>query len=169
MFVFTFRLFTATWIGAGSELSQAEGAAAKFQALARLPGATWVGRFPDGKQTDSHRFEWVYGQKFIRDTHQVKDASGKVVYEGETIFAWDEKQQQIVYFYFNVLGGTSQGSMVPEGDALVSYANYSGSADSVTETKSVTTEVTAASYTVSQYFKVDGDWREQWTITFMKQ
>jgi len=34
---------------------------AAFQPLDFLAGSCWRGTFPDGKATDAHCFDWVYG------------------------------------------------------------------------------------------------------------
>jgi len=37
-----------------------------------LAGHCWKGTFADGKKTDEHCFEWLYGGKALRDTHTVR-------------------------------------------------------------------------------------------------
>src|SRR5262245_20833526 len=67
-----------------------------------LAGSGWKGTFPDGKRTDEHCFEWVYGGQFLRDRHTVK--GGEAPYGGETIYYWDAESKLVNYLYINVLG-----------------------------------------------------------------
>jgi hypothetical protein len=60
----------------------------KLDSLAPLIGRDWTAPLPNGNLTDTQRFEWMYGKKFVRNTHFVKTTKGEVVYEGETVYAW---------------------------------------------------------------------------------
>ncbi len=50
--------------------------------LAPLIGTDWVADFPGGQATDTQHFEWTLGQKFVRNTHQVRSKDGQVLYAG---------------------------------------------------------------------------------------
>ena len=39
--------------------------------MAFLAGHCWKGDFADGKQTDEHCFQWLYGGKALRDSDQL--------------------------------------------------------------------------------------------------
>src|SRR5690348_13035634 len=54
--------------------------------LAPLCGRTWIAQFPKGGLSDTQTYEPMLGGQFIRNEHAVADASGKVVYSGETIY-----------------------------------------------------------------------------------
>ena len=86
--------------------------------MAFLAGHCWKGDFPDGKRTDEHCFEWVYGGRALRDTHTVR-APGRPDYVGETTYYWDASAKRVEYLYIENLGGVSRGTMEPAGDALV--------------------------------------------------
>ena len=88
-----------------------------FAPMAFLVGHCWVGQFPDGKMTDEHCFEWVYGGKFLRDKHMVR--GGPEEYLGETLYAWDAGKKQVAYTYWESDGGVSTGTVSPEKDRLV--------------------------------------------------
>jgi hypothetical protein len=45
-----------------------------------LVGREWLAEFPGNNVTDTQRFEWALGAKFLRNVHHVR-AGGKVVYE----------------------------------------------------------------------------------------
>src|SRR5262245_15982451 len=84
----------------GVALAQAADApSAPLAPLAFLAGYCWDGAFADGKRTDKHCYQWVYGGKFLRDRHVV--SGGKEPYQGETLYFWDSETQKIAYIYFN--------------------------------------------------------------------
>ncbi|MBI5850978.1 MAG: hypothetical protein HZB39_08110 [Planctomycetes bacterium] len=87
--------------------------------FAPLIGRDWVGVFPDGKLSDTQRYEWVYGAKFVRNTHQVRVADGTAVYEGETIYAWDARAERITWLYWNTSGGYVAGTVTVRDDGVL--------------------------------------------------
>ena len=89
-----------------------------LQPMAFLAGQCWSGPVAGGKHIDTHCFEPMHGGRHLRDRHEVKDASGKVVYGGETIYGWNGKTKRVEYAYFSSDGAVSYGSMVPKDGAL---------------------------------------------------
>ena len=87
--------------------------------FAPLIGPVWVGDLPEFKLTDTQRYEWVYGDKFVRNTHQVHTADGKLVYEGETIYAWDARAERITWLYWNTTGGYVAGTVTVRDDGVL--------------------------------------------------
>ncbi len=83
-----------------------------------LVGRDWVAEFPGNNVTDTQRFEWVLGARFLRNVHHVR-AGGKVVYEGETIYAWDQRAQRIVWWYWNSTGGYVTGTIAIREDGAI--------------------------------------------------
>ena len=59
--------------GAGAQLVN------HLQPMAFLAGHCWKGEFPDGAQSDEHCFQWLYGDKALRDVHTVR-APGMLVF-----------------------------------------------------------------------------------------
>jgi hypothetical protein len=92
----------------------------KLDAFAPLVGHDWTAPLPKGNLTDTQRFEGMYGKKFIRNTHEVKTATGEVVYEGETIYAWDARSDRIVWWYWNASGGYLEGTASIGADGTIS-------------------------------------------------
>jgi hypothetical protein len=86
--------------------------------MAFLAGHCWKGDFADGKQTDEHCFQWLYGGKALRDTHTVR-APGRPDYVGETTYYWDSLAKRVEYLYVENLGGVSRGTMESTPGALV--------------------------------------------------
>ena len=73
----------------------ANAAPGHLDALKPLIGRDWSAPLPGGQVTDTQRFEWMYGNRFIRNTHWVKTPNGDVVYEGETVYAWDSRADRM--------------------------------------------------------------------------
>jgi hypothetical protein len=137
-----------------------------FEALAFLVGSSWVGTFPDGKTTDVHTFEWVYGKKFIRDTHVVRGTSSKT-YEGETIYAFDAEKKQVVFWYIANSGGFSQGSVAVDGKKINFDEKFTGK--KTQQMKSVWEKVSKDAYDAHTY-AVQGDkLKKLFTIRFERQ
>jgi hypothetical protein len=93
-------------------------AGTSYQPLEFLAGHCWKGTFPGGKQTDEHCFTWVYGGKFLRDRHVVREA-GKLDALGESIYFYDSAANQLQYLYIESDGGFSRGPVSVDKDSLV--------------------------------------------------
>ena len=89
-----------------------------FAPMAFLAGNCWKGQFADGKQTDEHCFQWLYGGRALRDTHTVR-APGRPDYVGETTYYYDSAAKRIEWLYIENLGGISRGTVQSEGKTLV--------------------------------------------------
>ena len=88
-------------------------AEAPLQPWAALIGHCWAGPAPGGKGIDRHCFESAYGGQHVRDRHVVT-IDGRAVYEGEALYS--AKGSQVVFTYWNSLGGVGTGSAVVSGD-----------------------------------------------------
>jgi hypothetical protein len=131
-----------------------------FKPMAFLVGSCWKGTFPDGKSTDEHCYEWLWGGKFIRDRHVVK--SSRPDYEGETVFAWDDTKKQIVFWYFTNQGFYTTGTMEPRDEGLVVPETVV--AEKTSERKTVIRPNGPDSYTVRSEAKEPTGWKELWTM-----
>jgi hypothetical protein len=129
--------------------------------FAPLIGQNWVSEFPDGKVTDTQRFEWVYGQQFVRNTHQVRTPDGRVVYEGETIYAWDAPRQEIVWWYWNSTGGYVTGTVAvrPDG-ALIAEGENHAPGNQLSRTR-VVIRILGGSWTLEGAQERSGTWTQQ--------
>src|SRR5450432_1952783 len=87
-----------------------------LQPLDFLVGSCWAGDFPNGMGRDTHCFEPVYAGKFVRDRHVLHGKGPD--YAGESVYAWDPKQQHIVFWYWSSDGDIDQGSVEPVADGL---------------------------------------------------
>lgn len=131
-----------------------------FKPMAFLVGSCWKGTFPDGKSTDEHCYEWLWGGKFIRDRHVVK--SSRPDYEGETVFAWDATKKQIVFWYVTNQGFYTTGTLEPRDGELVVPETVVG--DKTSEMKTVIRPSGPDAYTVRSEMKEASGWKEQWTM-----
>ena len=89
-----------------------------LQPLAFLAGHCWKGEVPDAAQSDEHCFQWLYGDKALRDVHTVR-APGRPDYVGETTYYWDPTARSIRYLYIENQGGIMRGSVEPAPGVLV--------------------------------------------------
>ncbi len=86
--------------------------------MAFLAGHCWKGQFADGKQTDEHCFEWLYGGKALRDAHIVR-APDRPDYLGETTYYYDPSAKRVEWIYIENQGGISRGTVESAAGALV--------------------------------------------------
>lgn len=88
-------------------------AQAPLQPWAPLIGHCFAGPAPVVGGIDKHCFESIYGGQHIRDRHVVTE-NGKPVYEGESLYS--AKGSQVIFTYWNSLGGLGTGEAVIAGD-----------------------------------------------------
>lgn len=137
-----------------------------FLRLTPLLGKTFKASFPNSEMTDEQQFEAVYGGKFIRNIHRVRNAVGKVVYEGETLFAKDHKTNGIVFWYWNSTGGYVEGQLKIEEERLSVYGENHGPAGQIAEVRSSMYNISEKGYTSEAFFLKDGVWEPRWVMTF---
>ncbi len=137
-----------------------------LEPFAPLVGTVWVGTFPDGKTTDTQEFAWVYGGKFLRNVHRVRNAAGEVVYEGETIYAWDPKSETIVWWYWNATGGFITGTLVKSDDGWrVDGLNHAPPPQPERVRGSLRIR-SKREWESVQYLPEGDGWKERFTMTF---
>lgn len=129
----------------GAYADENSGLRVELESLQFLVGWCWAGQFPDGRQTDIHCFERVYGGMHLRDRHVV--TGGSALYQGETIYSWSENAKQIAYVYWNSYGGVSTGSATP-GARNIAFPDesYTGSNGETVTISSAWENITAESY-----------------------
>jgi outer membrane protein assembly factor BamB len=137
--------------------------------LEPLAAHKWVAPFPNGRLTDTQRFEWMYGRKFLRNPHQVKDASGKVVYEGETIYGFDEATGAVRWWYFNATGGFIEGTVVEEPDGTLVFEGENHAAKQQTAKVRSTSLVDGDAWRSTTWFWKDGEWKPERELRFAPQ
>jgi hypothetical protein len=78
-----------------------------------LIGHCFTGPAPVAGGIDKHCFESVYNGQHVRDRHVVTEG-GRDVYEGESVYS--AKGRQVIFTYWNSLGGLGTGEAVIAGD-----------------------------------------------------
>jgi hypothetical protein len=163
-------LVTCFFLGwsVSSRTSQVTGEApGPLAPLAPLVGRTWITTFPNGALTDTQRFEWMYGRKFVRNPHQVKDAAGQVVYEGETIYGWDAGAGELRWWYFNATGGWIDGTVAVEDDGTLVFEgeNHGGTGQTAKVRSSAHFEGDDRWLSTTWFWR-DGEWQVERELEF---
>ncbi|MCK6446445.1 MAG: hypothetical protein L6Q99_08655 [Planctomycetes bacterium] len=139
---------------------------AELAPFAPLVGGTWSAPFND-KVHDEQCFEWVYGGKFLRNLHWVKDTTGKVVYEGETIYAFDPRERELVWWYWNATGGFIVGTAQWSG-MHAEFVGENHAPGTQTERVRSTADLGDGEWTSTGWFWKDGAWVEQGKRTYRR-
>ena len=137
-----------------------------LQPLAFLVGSCWTGTQPKGA-IDTHCFSPVYGGNFIRDVHEV--TGDPKPYGGETLYHWDAAQKQVRYTYYNLVGGTSTGTMRVEDGRLVFPEVYESKDGKRTEMRNVWTQEGADTFVMKLDVKDGDSWKEQFRVVLKRR
>lgn len=87
----------------------------RLAVLQPFTGSCWSGEMAPGT-IDTHCFTAVYGGQHVHDEHRVK-VGGKTVYAGQTLYS--VSGDQIVFTYWNSLGGVGTGNTSVERGELI--------------------------------------------------
>ncbi len=138
----------------------------RFAPLADLAGSCWAGTFDNGAR-DVHCYEWALQESFLRDRHQVTGDSG--VYAGETFFGWDESADRLHFWYFNTLGGVSEGDAVQQRDGSWTFVeSYEGGGGSL-ELRTAFRRPDEDSYAIVTEILRDGNWVPEREVIYRRQ
>lgn len=134
--------------------------------LAFLAGHCWTTTFKDGKETDTHCYEWMHGGKQLRDRHVVRGNDPE--YSGETVYAYNGERRRIEYRYWNSEGGQSDGWVAAAGDGTIRFLDdrYVGPAGDVYVFQSEMTRPGGTRYRMVSRFQTPDGWREMWAREF---
>jgi WD40-like Beta Propeller Repeat len=150
----------------GAAPSQAEKAGKeRFAPVADLAGFCWIGTFDNGGR-DVHCYDWALQEGFLRDRHQVTGGEG--VYAGETFYGWDEAAGRLHYWYFNTLGGVSEGDAVRAEDGRWTFAeSYQGGGGSL-ELRTAFHRPDDGSYAIVTEVLRDGAWVPEREVVYRR-
>jgi hypothetical protein len=166
--LFVFAAFLIGTIAAPAAQVPASSPKTALAVLAPLVGGEWRAPLPGGQLTDTQHFEWMYDQMFLRSTHHVDSADGKTVYQGETVYGWDARAHQIVWWYWNETGGYLTGTLTPNPDgSLVLEGENHGPANQLDRTRQ-TIRLANASWTMETSQQQAGQWTPAITRTYQK-
>jgi hypothetical protein len=100
--------------------AQAAGTLPGFGWFAGMAGSCWVGTFPDGKTEHRQCYTTQFG-RFLRGTAALRvrqEGELQLVFEGDSVFAWDESRRKIVYYIWGADGSHRQLEAEYLGDEL---------------------------------------------------
>jgi hypothetical protein len=121
-------------------------------------GKTWKGQFknstPEKPVIDVARWERALNGRAVRILHSINDG----VYGGESIVMWDEKRQQVVFYYFTTAGFMTTGTMRFEGSKVVTHETVTGSSEGITEVRAISEITPDGAYHVKSEYLKDGKW-----------
>jgi hypothetical protein len=149
---------------AQSSIAQATPKPNNLEPLAFLAGSCWKGTFADRNASDEHCFSWIYNGRFLRDRHIVVGDS--LPYQGETTYAWDAAQKQIVYWYIALPGFYSQGNVEPKDGALQFHDNLR--TPQPTQLRATWRRAGDDAYSVRVEEVGDGKSRELWSMVMRR-
>lgn len=139
--------------------------AARFAPVGELAGACWESPMP-GDARDVHCYEWTLDGAFLRDTHEVVGPRGR--YAGEAIYGWDTERGVLRYWYFNTLGGVSEGEARRDGDTWTFSETYRGGGK-VLEFRTTQTRPGPDSYERVTEELRDGAWKAAPPLRFTRK
>lgn len=138
----------------------------KLDAFAPLIGRDWTAPLPVGNLTDTQHFEWMFGKKFIRNIHAVKTVKGEVVYEGETVYAWDARSDRIVWWYWNASGGFLEGTASIATDGTISTEGENHGDPNQLDRVRSTIRITGDGWTFAPSIERNHVWEDEPTRTY---
>lgn len=85
-----------------------------------LLGACWSTRPDHNAAVDTHCFTDLLG-RYVRDRHIIP---GSPAYGGETFFFYDTENESVEFYYYNSIGGISDGSNVHAANGIAYDREY---------------------------------------------
>ncbi len=137
----------------------------QFPGLVSLVGRCYQATFPDSEKIDTHCFSELYEGQFIVDDHLVCGDGND--YQGKTIYAIEAKSKNIIYRYYNSLGGFSDGSVrYADGHLQFPEETYQ-QADGPAKVYRTIWQLKGGSYVSMMDEKVaDNQWQPIWKMNF---
>jgi hypothetical protein len=134
--------------------------------LAFLAGHCWTTIIDNGRETDTHCYEWMHGGRQLRDRHVVR--GDKPDYSGETIYAYNGERRRVEFRYWNSEGGQSDGYLEVAADGTLRFLDdrYVGTDGVAYVFASEITRPGEGQYRILTRFKEGEAWREMWTRLF---
>ncbi|MDY7097624.1 MAG: DUF1579 family protein [Pseudomonadota bacterium] len=154
--------------GATSSLAQETEPSDDLEALRFLAGSCWTATFPDGGATDTHCWDKMLGDAFIRDVHVVEGRAQP--YSGESIYGVDPASGHLGYTYYNSLGGISEGRVLVFGDRIEFPGETHTTAEGQTIVmRSIMRRTGDDSYSMTTEQETPEGWRPLWSMQFERE
>ena len=139
---------------------------ARFEPIAFLVGHCWRAPFPDGKQQDLQCFEPLYDGKLISNTHVVQGSDP--VYEGMSVFSWDDEHDRVRFHYFTSTGAVSEGYFRKTDAGYVIPEKHVGRDGKVTELENLYQRDGEYAYRVVSREKTAKGWEERLNLRYVR-
>lgn len=137
-----------------------------LQPLRFLVGHCWAGEFPNGGGKDTHCFEAMFGSRFVRDRHVLHGKGPD--YLGESIFAFDPTQREIVFWYWSSDGDMENGTVMPVVDGL-NFPEHRLKQPSERVFRTHWKWIGADRYeALNERKNADGSWQTEWKIEYAR-
>ena len=104
-------------LAAGPSFAATPAVDPRFEPIAFLVGHCWRAPFPDGKQYDVQCFAPLYDGKLVENTHVVHGS--EPVYQGKSMFSWDDVNKHVRFHYFTSTGAVSEGYFAKSAEGHV--------------------------------------------------
>lgn len=153
---------------AGSVAYAEEAPLAKFGMLNRLVGSCWQGSY--GKTEDKQCYSSQFG-RFLRGTIDLQTSAEdgrRQGYRGDSLFAWNAKQNCIDWFYWSDVGATGAVQATVDGDTVTFLDPPSPKTPEV-RTKSVWRMLDADHYEVVRLQGKDAEWKETLRVVYRRE
>ena len=137
-----------------------------LEPLQFLVGHCWSGDLPNGGGRDTHCFELVYGGRFVHDKHVVHGKGPD--YLGETIYAFDPKQQRIVFWYWSNAGVIESGPVEPTNDGLNFPEHHLTQPNDLTYRTHWTRIGDDRYEALNERKTADGTWQVEWKVEYIR-
>jgi len=142
---------------------------AGFGWFADLVGACWSGRFPDGKTRHTQCYTSQF-DRFVRGTAKLSgehDGELKDQFFGDSLFAWDEKDQKIVYYIWGSDGSHARHEASYAGDELL-FPVRSRKDPTVIAYRSAWRRIDADTFEVRRESPDGTGWKTELTVVYHK-
>lgn len=137
----------------------------RFAPIAFLVGHCWRASFSDTMR-DLQCFESLYGGKLIGNTHRVQGSDP--LYQGQTIFSWDDAKKRIRFHYFTSTGAVSEGYFEQTQDGIMVPERHVDPEGKVTEMRNWFLPDGEFAYRVIAREKTADGWTERRNLRYVR-
>ncbi|MFT3808236.1 TolB family protein [Arenimonas sp.] len=137
----------------------------RFAPIEFLVGHCWRASFSD-TQRDLQCFESLYGGKLIGNSHMVQGSDP--LYQGQTIFSWDDANKRIRFHYFTSTGAVSEGYFQQTPDGIMVPERHVGADGKVTEMQNWFLPEGDHAYRVVAREKTADGWTERRNFRYLR-
>jgi hypothetical protein len=142
---------------------------AGFGWFGTMVGSCWIGQFPDGRTEHTQCYSGQFG-KFMRGTASLssaKETARQVLFEGDSLFAWDDASKRIVYYIWGSDGTHRQLQAQYIGEEL-HFPVPSRTDPTQVSYRSVWRRIDASSFEVRRERPRGEQWATELIVTYRK-